>query len=239
MVKMKRISLVSLFIISTILLSKNDAFTYNGDIFKTGRVRVSLSPNLFAAGRSFLPGYFLVLSSALTYGQESKKSYHFDGSISEEVLRNYLARSITMTEVCVDPRFKIDGEDLTSKDNIRLIKNIDAKLIGRALFRWGGEHILNDPEFFSYAEYVIGEVHKFDPDVIFQAAVFEAVSVNVEEVGIPASAFKAYGLPEHLYLNVRGGFLEAAVSRESGEPQLAIRHYNPDGLLLNEYIAEK
>ena len=46
-------------------------------------------------------------------------------------------------------------------------------------------------------------------------------------------------LPEHLYLNVRGGFLEAEVSRESDEPQLAIRHYNPDGLLLNEYIAEK
>jgi hypothetical protein len=36
-----------------LLLSKNDAFTYNGDLFKTGRVRVSLRPNPFAAGRSF------------------------------------------------------------------------------------------------------------------------------------------------------------------------------------------
>ncbi len=137
----------------------------------------------------------IVLFSSLTYGQESKKPYHFDGNISEEVLRNYLARSVTMTEVCVNSRFKIDGEDYTSKDNIRLIKNIDAKLIGRALFRWGGEQILNDPEFFSYAATVISEVHKFDPDVVFQAAVFEAVSVNVEKVGIPASAFEAYGLP--------------------------------------------
>ena len=36
-----------------LLLSKNDAFTYNGDIFKTGRVRVSLSPNPFAKGKPF------------------------------------------------------------------------------------------------------------------------------------------------------------------------------------------
>ncbi len=36
-----------------LLLSKNDAFTYNGDIFKTGRVRISLSPNPFINGKSF------------------------------------------------------------------------------------------------------------------------------------------------------------------------------------------
>jgi len=36
-----------------LLLSKNDAFTYNGDLFKTGRARISLSPNPFAAGKSF------------------------------------------------------------------------------------------------------------------------------------------------------------------------------------------
>ncbi len=36
-----------------LLLSKNDAFTYNGDLFKTGRVRVSLSPNPFVTARPF------------------------------------------------------------------------------------------------------------------------------------------------------------------------------------------
>lgn len=30
-----------------LLLAKNDAFNYNGDIYKTGRVRISLSPNPF------------------------------------------------------------------------------------------------------------------------------------------------------------------------------------------------
>ncbi|MDP6634355.1 MAG: DUF5703 domain-containing protein [Phycisphaerae bacterium] len=36
-----------------LLLAKNDALTYNGDIFKTGRVRVSLNPNPFAKGKLF------------------------------------------------------------------------------------------------------------------------------------------------------------------------------------------
>lgn len=36
------------------LLAKNDAYTYMGDIFKTGRVRISLKPNPFKAGKPFL-----------------------------------------------------------------------------------------------------------------------------------------------------------------------------------------
>ncbi len=36
-----------------LLLSKNDAYTQHGDIFKTGRVRISLSPNPFERGKAF------------------------------------------------------------------------------------------------------------------------------------------------------------------------------------------
>ena len=36
-----------------LLLSKSDAFTYMGDIYKTGRVRLSLDPNPFKPGRAF------------------------------------------------------------------------------------------------------------------------------------------------------------------------------------------
>jgi alkaline phosphatase D len=42
-------------------------------------------------------------------------------------------------------------------------------------------------------------------------------------------------LPEHIYLNVVGGFLEGSVEQIDGEPRLIFRHYNPDGELLNEY----
>lgn len=36
-----------------LLLAKNDAFNFNGDIYKIGRVRISLDPNPFKAGKPF------------------------------------------------------------------------------------------------------------------------------------------------------------------------------------------
>jgi alpha-L-fucosidase 2 len=36
-----------------LLLAKNDAYTYMGDIFKTGRVKISLNPNPFIIGKPF------------------------------------------------------------------------------------------------------------------------------------------------------------------------------------------
>jgi len=47
------------------LLAKNDALTYNGDIFKTGRVKVSLSPNPFAKGKPFKQTLDLATGSIL------------------------------------------------------------------------------------------------------------------------------------------------------------------------------
>jgi len=43
-------------------------------------------------------------------------------------------------------------------------------------------------------------------------------------------------LPEHLYLNVCGGFLEGEVRREGGTPILTFRHYAPKGKLLHEHV---
>lgn len=45
-------------------------------------------------------------------------------------------------------------------------------------------------------------------------------------------------LPEHIYLNVVGGFIEGAVSHKNGEPSLVFRHYDPDGKILNEYVVD-
>lgn len=43
-------------------------------------------------------------------------------------------------------------------------------------------------------------------------------------------------LPEHIYLNVVGGFMEGAITQTDGTPNLVFRHYSPDGELLNEFI---
>lgn len=45
-------------------------------------------------------------------------------------------------------------------------------------------------------------------------------------------------LPEHIYLNVVGGFMEGSVNQINGKPTLSFRHYNPDGKLLNEYVVD-
>ena len=58
-------------------------------------------------------------------------AYHFDRTISREVLENYLARSISM-EGLLNGRGDLD-------DNIRMLKHTGAKFIGRSLCLWAGE----------------------------------------------------------------------------------------------------
>ena len=36
-----------------LLLAKNDAFNYMGDLYKTGRVRIAIDPNPFRSGKAF------------------------------------------------------------------------------------------------------------------------------------------------------------------------------------------
>ena len=40
--------------------------------------------------------------------------------------------------------------------------------------------------------------------------------------------------PEHVYLNIVGGFLAGTVERVDGTPRLTFRHYSVDGKILNE-----
>ena len=45
-------------------------------------------------------------------------------------------------------------------------------------------------------------------------------------------------LPEHIYLNVVGGFMEGNVLQDNGQSKLVFRHYDPDGNLLNEHVVQ-
>lgn len=45
-------------------------------------------------------------------------------------------------------------------------------------------------------------------------------------------------LPEHIYLNVVGGFLEGAVENTGESPTLKFRYYDPDGKQLYEYVVK-
>jgi hypothetical protein len=78
---------------------------------------------------------------------------------------------------------------------MRMVKDIGAKFIGRSIYRWGGESLLNKPEFWSKAKAFAGELHAYDPDIIFQGCLFEIVTEEVNQVKIPDWVFKGYGLP--------------------------------------------
>lgn len=122
--------------------------------------------------------------------------YHFDESgISRPVLENYLKKSVTMTEfLAVDP-YANDGPYPYKSDDVRLINNIGAKFIGRAIYRWGREDVLTNPDYLAQAKRLVEEVHASDKDVVFQAALFEIVTQDVNNIPIPAWAFEAIGIP--------------------------------------------
>ncbi len=42
--------------------------------------------------------------------------------------------------------------------------------------------------------------------------------------------------PEHVYLNVTGGFLSVEVARDAGKPVLRARHHGVDGSVLHEDV---
>src|SRR5580692_11555746 len=58
--------------------------------------------------------------------------FHFDRTISRQVLENYLSRSIVM-EGLLNGRGNLD-------DNIRMLRSTGAKYIGRALCLWNAEN---------------------------------------------------------------------------------------------------
>jgi alpha-L-fucosidase 2 len=140
-------------------------------------------------------GETLSLNADLAPSTVRSRDYHFDGTISREVLENYLDRSVTMAYFLVAGKPEGNREYLYRDDDVRLIRNIGAKFIGRAIYRWNGESRLNDPNFWRDAKALIEKVHAFDPDVVFQGCLFETISKDVERVKIPSWVFTDFGLP--------------------------------------------
>jgi len=124
---------------------------------------------------------FSVRTCTLTAGRD----YRFDRTISREVLENYLSRAITM-EGLLNGRGDLE-------DNIRMLKAIGAKFIGRSLCLWGGEaNLLYNLE---RAKEQARQVEAADPDIILQSCIFEIVTTQADQVPVPEWAFAALGQP--------------------------------------------
>ena len=127
---------------------------------------------------------------------KDETNYHFDeNGISREVLENYLERSITMVYFLMPDYVERTGDYPYYQDDIRMIKETGAKFIGRAIYRWGGESLLNDTEFWNKAGNIVNEMHAFDPEIVFQACLFEVITEDVNNVPIPEWIFRDYNLP--------------------------------------------
>lgn len=138
-----------------------------------------------AWGLFILAGIISGIAAETPVASATARNYRFDGPISREVLENYLSRSITMEGL-----FNGRGD---FADNLRMLKSMGAKFIGRSLCLWGGE--ANHLKTFAAAKPLVAQMLAADPDVMLQACVFEIVSTQVEELPVPEWAFTAWGRP--------------------------------------------
>jgi hypothetical protein len=129
----------------------------------------------------------VLLLGGAVHGLSGKPSYRFDGKISRNVLENYLSRSITMME--------LDRSPATLDDELRMLKNTGAKFIGRTVYLWGNESRIADPTFLAWGRDLAERIHRNDPDAVVQAAVFEIVTRDVDNVPVPAWVFQEFGMP--------------------------------------------
>jgi hypothetical protein len=128
---------------------------------------------------------FLITTSAL-FAQTTPRDYRFDGSISLPVLQNYLSRAIHMGRLC-------QGTEGNTEDNIRMVKTIGAKYLGRVIVIFGKENTI--PQRLQTTRIIGAQIHAIDPDIILEGGVFEYASTEVNTLPIPAYVFQEFNLP--------------------------------------------
>jgi hypothetical protein len=116
------------------------------------------------------------------YRVEPSGKYQFDGTISRQVLENFLARSISVEGV-FNGRGDLD-------ESIRMLKGLGVKYAGRSLCLWGAEN-----NFLANLERAKKQAPKAiaaDPEIVLEACVFETVGPRVEQIAVPDWVFTAF-----------------------------------------------
>jgi len=128
--------------------------------------------------------------SCLSVPTSAASEFYFNGTMSKEVLRKYLSRAVTQEDLVISNCFDED---------MRMLRRIGAKYIGRTtLTSWTGA-ITSEAKLdahYNAAEEKLAKAHALDPEMIFQAGIFEIVfEHSVECLPIPAYVFEAFGQP--------------------------------------------
>lgn len=113
-------------------------------------------------------------------------NYFYNGTITNEVLNNYLDRAIV---VSLFDRIN-DDVDFT-EDNLRMILNTGAKYIARSYTVWLPD--ASQEQTYPQIAAMIERAHKKDPDIIFEACIFETAWQGMNTIEIPDWVFNAFG----------------------------------------------
>lgn len=140
----------------------------------------------------------------------------FQNTISKEVLCNYLSRAVTFAGQALSPEKTPHVADF--------ILDTGAKYICRAAHCW-------TPTIRDYATYpdqqrFIEQLHAQDPEVVFEACIFENLTKEVETIPIPPYVFEEFGLPvEDRCFSLEkllfpDGLLWELIGKDAGVPDL-------------------
>ncbi|MDR2057956.1 MAG: hypothetical protein LBP83_06705 [Dysgonamonadaceae bacterium] len=174
------------------------------------------------------PGIYISCSAEKKEKFSNSSPYYFDGSISRDVLENYLDRAVTAGYFLVQGT--PEGYQFPYReDDIRMLQNIGAKFIGRAIYRWSEEGRLGDPAFLDYAQKLIERMHDYDPEIIFQGCLFEHVSSDANNLKIPAWVFEAFNLPAE----ERNFKVEDMIKRSDPEGEVLMRSRGGGSPIIN------
>lgn len=114
-------------------------------------------------------------------------AYYFEETITREVLCNYLSRAVTIS---LENNFV---PNVSNSTHVRqFILNTGAKYICRAATCWNPS--LADYETHEGQKSFITTTHRKDPDIVFEACVFECISTAVNDIPIPAWVFENFGM---------------------------------------------
>lgn len=144
-----------------------------------------------------VPLVIAFLSSTSAQNIRPSRNYSFNGTISEEVLRNYLSRSIVMHHLSTTwAKFTSPPDNGQYNDDLRMLTNVGAKhiLLTQALW-WNNTASWDVPTELALAAKVERDLHARDSEMILNAAVWETIGPAANRVPIPDWTFDAFNLP--------------------------------------------
>lgn len=118
--------------------------------------------------------------------ENDSRDYTFKNSISLEVLNNYLDRA---------GRYSMIGDSYsaaTFDEAARYLLNTGAKYVLRAGGQWYATNAVTG--YSDDVENKLAQIHSVDPEIIFEACIFETTTSAINSIKIPSWVFEDFGL---------------------------------------------